>query len=144
MEKQHNRALSTDRILIANFLGRWKNLFGICEGKYGESLQRLSRIIRSTILMTNLYVARYPLRQSDGDQNDERDARRVVRLDASDSSEREETPLCIDSSCSRLLGLRSMLPSVFFFLSSFLQRNVSVSAATCFPLKKHACDDRLL
>jgi hypothetical protein len=37
-QKQHNKDLSLDRILVENFFGRWKNLFGICHGTYHGNL----------------------------------------------------------------------------------------------------------
>jgi hypothetical protein len=36
-QKQHDRVLSHDRILVENCVGRWKSLFGICSGRYGEA-----------------------------------------------------------------------------------------------------------
>jgi hypothetical protein len=72
-QEQHNRTLSADRILAENFFGRWKSLFGICHGTYRGSLVHLSRIIRSTVLMTNWYVARHPLRRVDEDGAGESD-----------------------------------------------------------------------
>jgi hypothetical protein len=63
-QKSDHRTLSRDRILVENFFGRWKSLFGICGGKYRGDLKLLSQIIRSTIAMTNWYVGKHPLRRS--------------------------------------------------------------------------------
>jgi hypothetical protein len=49
--------LRINPILIKNFFGRWKSLFGIVHGTYRGGLRYLRRIIRSTVLMTNSYIA---------------------------------------------------------------------------------------
>jgi hypothetical protein len=65
-----NQLIASDRILVENFCARWKNLFGICEGKYREDLAQLNRIVRMTVALTNWYIARHPLRAeaAPGDQ----------------------------------------------------------------------------
>jgi hypothetical protein len=60
-QKQHNADLSADWILIENFFGRWKSLFGIVHGTYRGDLKYLRQIIRSTVSMTNWYIAKHPL-----------------------------------------------------------------------------------
>jgi hypothetical protein len=55
--------LSADRILIKNFFGRWKSLFGIVYDTYRGDLKHLRRIIRSTVSTTNTYIAKNPLRR---------------------------------------------------------------------------------
>jgi hypothetical protein len=71
VQKEENRILSCDRIIVENFFGRWKSLFGICQGKYHMSLSHRSRIIQITILMTNWYIGRHPLRRPDEERVDE-------------------------------------------------------------------------
>jgi hypothetical protein len=70
-QKEENRILSRDRILVENFFGRWKSLFGACQGRYRWSLKQLGRIIRLTILMTSWYIQRHLLRRRDEERVDE-------------------------------------------------------------------------
>jgi hypothetical protein len=92
-QKEENRKLSHDRILVENFFGRWKSLFGICQGRYRGDLKNLSQIIRSTIIMTNWYILRHPLRQPDGPEHEEpsddqdEPAGRAVLLDTDSSDD---------------------------------------------------------
>jgi hypothetical protein len=52
-QKKENRILPQDRILIENFFGRCKSLFGMCSWRYKGCVKQLSRIIRSTLIITN-------------------------------------------------------------------------------------------
>jgi transposase len=52
-QKQENRILSPDRILVENFFGRWKMIFGICHEVYRGELRMLGKIVLVTIAMTN-------------------------------------------------------------------------------------------
>jgi transposase len=69
-QKEHNRKLSRDRILVENFFSRWKNIFGICYGVDRGSLKKLSAIIKVTIALTNWHVERHPLRPAGGHPGD--------------------------------------------------------------------------
>jgi hypothetical protein len=60
-QEQPNADLSANRILIENFFGRWKSLFGIVHGTYRGDLKYLRQIIPSTVSMTNWYIAKHPL-----------------------------------------------------------------------------------
>jgi hypothetical protein len=81
--------------LVENFFGRWKSLFGVCQGRYRGSLKQLGRIIRLTIMMTSWYIQRHPLRRRDEERVDESSvedevrASPVIDLDAPSSSNGE-------------------------------------------------------
>jgi hypothetical protein len=73
-QKQENQFLSRGEILIENFFGRWKTLFGVCHEAYRGDLKSLSRIIRATIAMTNWYICRHPLRRANEELVEESDS----------------------------------------------------------------------
>jgi hypothetical protein len=88
-QKEHNRKLSCHRILVENFFGRWKNIFGICDGVYRGSLKKLSAIVKFTIALINWHVERHPLRRVDahsGDGSEEEPQEEVRELDQDSSS----------------------------------------------------------
>jgi hypothetical protein len=91
-EKEKNRVLSHDRILVENFPGRWKSLFGICQGRYRGSLKNLRQIIRLTVIMTNWDIQRHPLRRRDdrseeSSEDGEEIVASAIALDTSSSSD---------------------------------------------------------
>jgi hypothetical protein len=63
-----NRRIASDRILVENFFGRWKSLFGIWGVRYRGDLGLLSRIVRVTVALTSWYIGRHPLRAQVGGQ----------------------------------------------------------------------------
>jgi hypothetical protein len=73
-QKRENQILSRDRILIENFFGRWKTLFGVCHELYRGGLKSLSKIVRATIAMTNWYIRRRPLRRPNEELVEEPDS----------------------------------------------------------------------
>jgi hypothetical protein len=86
-QKHENQILSRDRILIENFFGRWKMLFGVCHEVYRGDLKLLSKVVRVTIAITNWYLRLHPLRQGDAERIDESDGAGPAReLDSSSSS----------------------------------------------------------
>jgi hypothetical protein len=93
VQKEENRVVSRDLIIVGNFFGRRKSLFGIRQGKYRGSFSHLSRIIRITIPMTNWYIGRHPLRRPDEERVDqsreenELHPTRVFELDKDSSSD---------------------------------------------------------
>jgi hypothetical protein len=93
IQKDKNRVLSRNRILLENFFGRWKSLFGICQGKYWGRLGHLGRITKITIIITNWYIVRHPLLHPDKeklDESSEEDDLRstpVLELDRESSSD---------------------------------------------------------
>jgi hypothetical protein len=93
--KQHNRLVSHDRILVKNLVERWKSLFGICSGRDRGSLKNLSRILRTTIILTNWHIQRHSLRRPDQERNEEADedpddpVERVIRLEDTSLSDDE-------------------------------------------------------
>jgi hypothetical protein len=92
-KQKENRVLSRDRILIENFFGRWKTLFGICHEEYRGDLKLLSKIIRVTIAMTNWYIRLHPLRRPDEELLDESDGERggeAKELDAASGSDDDD------------------------------------------------------
>jgi hypothetical protein len=61
-QKTENRILSRDRILVENFFGPWKTLFGVCHETYRGDIKQLSKIVRVTIAIMNWYIRHHPLR----------------------------------------------------------------------------------
>jgi hypothetical protein len=70
-QKEVHRLLSRDRILVENFVGRWKALLGICHGVYRTNLKELGNVIRLTLVLTNWYIRRRPLRRANEEKVDE-------------------------------------------------------------------------
>jgi hypothetical protein len=74
-QNRENQILSRDRILIENFVGRRKKLFGAGHEAYRGDLRSLSKIIRATIAMTNWYIRRHPLRRPKEERVEESDSK---------------------------------------------------------------------
>jgi transposase len=70
-QKEVNRRLFRDRILVENFFGRWKALFGICHKVYRTNLKELGKVIQLTLALTNWYIHQHPLRRVDEEKVDE-------------------------------------------------------------------------
>jgi hypothetical protein len=72
---------------VENFFGRWKSLFGIVADEFRGSRGSLRKIVPITIVLTNWYVERHPLRAA-GEE----------RLTESDEEERARDVEFVDSS----------------------------------------------
>jgi hypothetical protein len=109
-QKEHNRLLAVDRVIIENYFGRWKTLFGIVhELLYRGSIRDLSPIVQLTIAMTNYYVLQHPLRREPSAVEsefeypyDDAETGDVVFLDdLSDHSDDEEENLSVSNTSPR-------------------------------------------
>jgi hypothetical protein len=72
-QKEHNRTLSRNRIIVENFFGRWKELFGIVHVVFRAESDFLKMVIPVTIALTNFHVRKHPLSRS-ADAPDSSDA----------------------------------------------------------------------
>jgi hypothetical protein len=97
--KEHNQLRSQDCILVENFFGRWKGLFGVCKGRYQGNLKDLSQIAPTTVVMQNWCIQRRRLRRRDdgmeeesGENSDESVAV-AIELDTTRSSDDDEKNL---------------------------------------------------
>jgi hypothetical protein len=86
-KRDHNRLLSRDRILVENFFGRWKALFGVVAEEFRGSRGSLRKIVPITIGLTNWHIERHPLRVVEEERLTESDeegcARPVEFVDSS-------------------------------------------------------------
>jgi len=73
-EKKHNSELSQDRIIVENFFGRMKSLFGITYQEFRGEFNFLNDIIPIVISLTNYHIHRHPLRKANSIQEDESDS----------------------------------------------------------------------
>jgi len=63
-EKIQNARLSTDRIIVENFFGRMKSLFGITYSEFRGEFNLLNEIVPIIICLTNYHIHRHPLRKT--------------------------------------------------------------------------------
>lgn len=63
-EKEFNQKLSRDRIIVENFFGRMKMVFGLMHGVYKGELLLLNDLIPIIVCLTNFHISRRPLRRS--------------------------------------------------------------------------------
>jgi len=66
-EKEHNRKLGHDRVIVENFFGRMKSLFGITFNEYRGDIELLKEIIPIVICLTNYHIKEHPLRNPNQD-----------------------------------------------------------------------------
>jgi hypothetical protein len=86
-KKEYNRRLSRDRVLVENFFGRWKSLVRIVAQQFRGSRLSLRKIVPITIVLTNWYIERHPLR-----------ANEIEKLTESDAEERAHAVAFVGSS----------------------------------------------
>jgi hypothetical protein len=131
-KRDFNRVLSRDRILIENFFGRWKSLFGVVAEEFRGSRGSLRKIVPITIGLTDWHIALHPLRAVEEEkttESDEEDRAQPVEFVESSSEQtwghlREEQEVhALDISCKnrRVLpkcrgGMISPRPGCWSFL----------------------------
>lgn len=65
-ERIKNREISHDRIIIENFFGRMKSLYGVMSRKWRWDESSYDIIVRLCVSLTNIHINWHPLRADDG------------------------------------------------------------------------------
>ncbi|GMF26581.1 unnamed protein product [Phytophthora fragariaefolia] len=66
-EKRENDLISHDRVIVENYFGRLKTLWGVCSHKWGWDDKSYDTFFRACVAMTNYSVRCCPLRREDGE-----------------------------------------------------------------------------
>jgi len=66
VEKEFNRKLSSDRIIVENYFGRMCGLWGILSHKYKWNEANYDKWFATCLSLTNFHVKYNPLRNDDG------------------------------------------------------------------------------
>lgn len=66
-DKEFNRNVSSDRIIVENFFGRMCSLWGLMSHKYRWNEDRYDLFFSACVAFTNVHVRYNPLRSSDSD-----------------------------------------------------------------------------
>ena len=66
-EKEENDRISHDRVIVENYFGRLKSLWGVCSHKWEWDRQSYDIFFRACLALTNYSVRCCPLRREDGD-----------------------------------------------------------------------------
>jgi hypothetical protein len=79
-QKEHNRLVAKDRVIVENYFARWKTLFNIIhELLFRGSLKKLPFIVKLAIAMTNFYLLHHPLRKESSEMaSEDEDAREAA------------------------------------------------------------------
>jgi hypothetical protein len=86
-QKAENRILSRGTIIVENFFGRWKTLFGGCHETYRGDIKQLSKIVRVTTAITHWCIRHHPLRRPNEEMIDEsKDERRGPAIELDEAS----------------------------------------------------------
>ena len=64
-DEEFNRILSSDRIIIENYFGRMKIVFGVMHYKFRCTITMLSDLIPMIVALTNYHIQNHPLRRRD-------------------------------------------------------------------------------
>jgi hypothetical protein len=86
-QKFYNKRRSSDRVIVENFFGRWKTLFGVIGDEFRGSRKSLCKIVPITIGLTNWYIERHPLRAAQqAEATDSEDEENEIPIEFVDSS----------------------------------------------------------
>ncbi|KAF0712498.1 Aste57867_4809 [Aphanomyces stellatus] len=64
--KRANERLSTDRVIVENFFGRLKTLWGLASDKYTWKKEEYNMYFQTCVALTNVHIRFNPLRNVDG------------------------------------------------------------------------------
>ena len=64
-DEEFNRILSSDRIIVENYFGRMKIVFGVMHYKFRCTITMLSDLIPMIVALTNYHIQNHPLRRRD-------------------------------------------------------------------------------
>ena len=64
-DRQRNKRISSDRVIIENAFGRMQKLFGVMHMKYGWTREILDDIASICFSLTNFHLRLHPLREGD-------------------------------------------------------------------------------
>ena len=64
-EEQFNRQVSSDRIIVENYLGRLCSMWGVMDRKWKWAEDNYDDVFRLCLGLTNLHIHRKPLREED-------------------------------------------------------------------------------
>ena len=84
-QQQFNSKFGSDRVLVGNYFGRMKGVFGIISTKHRCGVNSMETLIHICVALTNFLVERHPLRQIQFVSTEEGEA--------SSSSSVEEPPM---------------------------------------------------
>ncbi|KAF0715653.1 Aste57867_3280 [Aphanomyces stellatus] len=68
-QERTNDRIATDRVIVENWFGRLKTLWGVCADSYRWNRQGYDVVFQTCAALTNVHVRFNPLRASDGDAN---------------------------------------------------------------------------
>ncbi|KAE9040674.1 hypothetical protein PR002_g4857 [Phytophthora rubi] len=66
-ELQNNDKIAHDRVIVENFFGRLKTLWGVCSHKWEWDDKSYNMFFRACVVLTNYSVRCCPLRREDGE-----------------------------------------------------------------------------
>ncbi|KAF0702525.1 hypothetical protein AaE_015869 [Aphanomyces astaci] len=68
-ELRRNDRIASDRVIVENFFGRLKTLWGVCSDTYRWNRKTYDVVFQTCMAFTNAHVRFHPLRAEDGDAN---------------------------------------------------------------------------
>ncbi|RHY50938.1 hypothetical protein DYB34_007261 [Aphanomyces astaci] len=66
---RRNDRITSDRVIVENFFGRLKTLWGVCNDTYRWNRKTYDVVFQTCMAFTNAHVRFHPLRAEDGDAN---------------------------------------------------------------------------